>query len=164
MRKSNIFWGLLLIIIGSVALLGKFYNFEFISWYRLWPLFVLLPGLAFELGYFSTGRNPGLLVPGGILTTIGLLFLFETYTNWSLAGYTWPIYPLSVAIGLFQLYLFGGREKGLLVPVFILGGVSLISLANIISRRIFSLSISGFILPVALVLLGVYILLRKNDR
>jgi hypothetical protein len=162
MRRGNVFWGIVLIIIGGVALAGRFYDFDFISWYRMWPLFILIPGLAFEFGYFSTRKDAGLLVPGGILTTIGFLFIFEVFTNWSFSGFTWPVYPLSVAIGLFQLYVFGGRERSLLIPVFIIGGFSIISLTNMIALRVFSMSISGLIFPAALIVFGVYLLIKHK--
>jgi hypothetical protein len=162
MRRGNIFWGITLIFIGGITLAGRFYDFDFISWSRMWPLFVLIPGLAFELGYFTTRRDAGLLVPGGILTTIGLLFVFETLTGWSFSWLTWPIYPLAVAIGLFQLYIFGGKERGLLIPVFILGGFSIVSLSNMIVRRMFSFNISGLFFPAALIVLGVYLLVKHK--
>jgi len=37
----------------------------------------------------------------------------------------WPIFPIGVAIGLFQLYIFGKREKELLIPIGILSGLSI---------------------------------------
>ncbi len=64
---------------------------------------MLVPGLSFEVAYFTNRKGPGMLVPGGLLTTLGLLFLFEEITRWQFSAYTWPIYTLAVAIGLFQL-------------------------------------------------------------
>ncbi len=137
MEKKESTVGIILIIIGAIVLVDRIFNLKFLSMSNFWPLFVLIPGLLFEVSYFVTRRDPGILVPGGILTTIGLLFFFETFTGWQFARDTWPIYPLSVAIGLFQLYLFGYRQKALLIPVFILGCVSLISFVIIIMGGIF---------------------------
>ena len=39
------------------------------------------PRTYFEMNYFQTRKNPGQLVPGGILTVIGLLFCFEILTD-----------------------------------------------------------------------------------
>lgn len=117
MERKNYLWGIFLIFIGIILLADKIFNIGFFDAVNFWPIFVLIPGLIFEISYFASGRNPGLLVPGGILTTIGLLFFFEAFTNWNYSEYTWPVYPLSVSIGLFQLYLFGGRPTGLLIPV-----------------------------------------------
>ena len=91
---------------------------------RFWPaLFLLLPGLLFHYNYFSGNRrNPGVLVPGGILLVLGLVFQFNMlFGGWDI---TWPLIIFSVAFGLFELYIFGDREKGLLIPVGILGGLS----------------------------------------
>jgi hypothetical protein len=35
----------------------------------------------------------------------------------SYSGVTWPVYLLATAFGLFELWLFGGKEKALLIPV-----------------------------------------------
>ena len=42
-------------------------------------------------------------MPGGILTIIGTLFFFETFTKWNFAEYTWPVYPLAVVWKYFLL-------------------------------------------------------------
>lgn len=156
MERKNYLWGILLIIIGIVLLADRVLNIGIIDSVSIWPLFILIPGLIFELSYFTSGRNPGLLVPGGILTTIGLLFFFETFTNWNYSEYTWPVYPLSVAIGLFQLYLFDGRPSGLLIPVFILGTVSVVSFVSIV----FSVFDITLIFAVFAILAGLYILYK----
>ena len=157
------FWGILLILIGGLLIVNNLYNFEFLSIKNLWPLFLLVPGLSFELEYFTSRKNPGLLVPGGILTVLGLNFLFEIYTNFQFASYTWPIYPLAVAIALFQLYLFTHRPSGLLVPVFILGGISLFSYASLLLENSpwFSWNL---LLPVLLIVFGIYILLNTSKK
>jgi hypothetical protein len=141
-------------------------NIGFLSISNLWPLFILVPGLLFESSFFASRRDPGVLVPGGILTTIGLLFLFETFTGWRFSEYTWPVYPLSVAIGLFQLYLYTGRNPALLIPVFILGGVSSIAFLSMVLSAVLGALPSwfsfGLIVPVCLIVLGIYIMLRKR--
>jgi hypothetical protein len=157
MGRKNYLWGILLIALGVLLLLDRVFNFRILSAENLWPIFVLITGLIFEIGYFSTGRNPGLLVPGGIITTIGLLFFFESFTDWNFSEYTWPIYPLAVAIGLFQLYLFSGRPSGLLIPVTILSAVSVISFTAIVTS-VFDLTL---IFAVLAIILGLYILYKS---
>ena len=163
MKSKNAFWGILLILIGGFLIFNNFYNFQFLSIGYLWPLFLLIPGLSFEIEYFTSRKNPGLLVPGGILTVLGANFLFETYTSFQFAAYTWPIYPLAVAIGLFQLYLFSHRPSGLLIPVFILGGISLTSYASMLFENSpwFSWNL---MLPVLLIVLGIYMLLNISKK
>lgn len=164
MQKRGLTSGIILIIIGIILLLNKVFNLNFFSMSNFWPLFILIPGLVFEASYFLTKRNPGLLVPGGILTTLGLLFFFETFTNWQFAAHTWPIYPLAVAIGLFQLYLFGYQQKGLLIPVFILGGISLISFAIMIMNDFFWWINGSLLVPALFILIGIIVLFKSFSK
>lgn len=159
MSKSNQTLGLIFILLGIVGILGYFFDFHLFSMAKLWPLFLLIPGLAFEVAYFSTKSNAGLLVPGGILITLGSVFLFNTYTNWHFAGCTWPFYVLAPAVGLFQLYLFGGRNSGLLIPVLILTLVAGFGFLNSIGFWISS----SLIWPIILIGLGLVLLFGKNN-
>jgi len=81
MKKNNALGGFVLVVVGALMLANNLGNWNLFSMDWLWPMFILIPGLVFELGYFSNRSNPGLLVPGGILTTLGLLFLFEILTK-----------------------------------------------------------------------------------
>ena len=155
MKKINYLFGLFLLIIGVLLILANFGAIE-IAWDNLWPLFLLIPGIFFELSYFIYRKDAGLLVPGGILITYGLLFSINVIFGWHLMDNLWPIFPLGVAIGLFQLYLFGGREKGLLIPVGILGAVSLFFLINNLIYVDFRL-LAGILL----VLIGIWIIFKK---
>ena len=156
MKKINYLFGLLLLFIGVLLILANFGEIE-IVWENLWPLFLLIPGILFELSYFIYRKDAGLLVPGGILITYGLLFLVNAIYGWHLMDNLWPIFPLGVAIGLFQLYLFGGREKGLLIPVGILGAVSLFFLINNLLYVDFRL-LAGILL----VLIGIWVIFKKT--
>ena len=155
MKKINYLFGLFLLFIGVLLILANFGVIE-ISWNNLWPLFLLIAGIFFELSYFISQKDAGLLVPGGILITYGLLFLVNVNYGWHLMENLWPIFPLGVAIGLFQLYLFGGQEKGLLIPVGILGAVSLFFLINNLLYVDFRL-LAGILL----VLIGIWVIIKK---
>lgn len=127
MRKSNSALGGLLVLIGGLLLAARFlFNKPMFSLGPddFWPMIILLVGVGFELAYYITMKAPGLLVPGGILTTYSLLFFFETATNWSFAEYTWPVYLLGISVGLFQLFMHTGRPKGLLIGICIITGIA----------------------------------------
>jgi len=156
MKKINYLFGLFLLCIGVLLILANFGVIE-IVWDNLWPLFLLIPGILFELSYFIYQKDAGLLVPGGILITYGLLFLFNVMYGWHLMEDLWPIFPLGVAIGLFQLFLFGGREKGLLIPVGILGAISLFFLINNLLFVDFRL-LAGILL----VVIGIWVIFKKS--
>ncbi|MDX8360399.1 LiaI-LiaF-like domain-containing protein [Cytobacillus sp. IB215316] len=160
---SRITSGLLLIIIGIFFLLDTFdviNNF----WVTLWPLTLVIVGLGFHIGFFAGGAkrsSAGVLVPGGILLVIGSVMLFHTTFGWGYAVNTWPIYLLAVALGLFELWLFGGRENGLLIPVSILSFLGIFFFID----NLLPISIFEF-WPVVLIIIGLGMLFstKKNKN
>lgn len=164
MRKSNCILGLILILLGGMLLSSDFLNFNIFSPMLFLPILILGIGLSFEAWYFANRKAPGLLVPGGILTTIGMLFFFEVITNWRFAAYTWPIYILAVVIGLFQLYLFSGRPKGLLIPIFILLSVAVAFISMNILIVFNSWINLKLIISIALMAFGLIIITRKTSE
>lgn len=160
MKLNKMAIGIILIMLGLLMLLRPAFYINIFNMEHFWPVFVLLTGLIFEASFFVNKTNPGLLVPGGIITTIGGLFFFETFTNWNFSAYTWPVYILAVAIGLYQLYLFGGKEKALLIPVGILTTVALVSFAFIVFGNILIWLNSSIIWAILFILLGVFILMK----
>ncbi len=160
MNKNYSLVGTLLIGVGALLLVLKTLfgiNFLDLNTGDFWVFIVLLIGLTFEFSFFLTGRKPGLLIPGGIITTIGLLFMFEVATNWYFAEYTWPVYILSVAVGLFQMYLFSNREKGLLIASLIIAGISAFFFACMFLNTILTFIRPSLFIPVALIAAGIAI-------
>lgn len=161
MRNRNSFVGAILVVLGILVVLLKsvfgIKVFEFNTG-DLWVFIVLILGLSFELGYFLFGKNSGLLIPGGIITTIGFLFMFEVSTNWHFSAYTWPIYIFSVAVGLFQMYIFSRREKGLLIASSILAGISaFFEIIMLLNKVAFYINHS-LVFPVILIIAGVVLI------
>ena len=156
-------WGIFFILLGCLLVADRFFNLDLFNAERFWPIFVLIPGLIFEISYFITRKAPGVLVPGGILTVLGILFYFESFTDWRFAEYTWPIYLLAVAIGLFQLYLFSGRNKGLLIPIFILTTIAAISFVCMFLNLASQMYNSGIILGVIFIVLGIFALYKGSS-
>ena len=160
MRSEKSLAGIILIILGLILLmLQGVFGFKILNFepHDSWVFIVLLLGISFEFAFFISGKNPGLLVPGGIITTIGLLFLFEVTTDWSFAEYTWPIYIFSVAVGLFQLYMFGGKERGLLIASGIVALVAGIMMAFCLIGALSDIISIGTLIPIALIAGGVAI-------
>lgn len=156
MRDKKWLIGVSLVALGLFLLLGDINLFQF-GWGQLWPVFILLPGLAFELGYFANRRNPGLLVPGGILLTYTALFTFCGIFGYHLMEYLWPVFILGPAIGLFQLYWFGNREKPLMWVSLGLATVAL----TFISITSFSIGMK-YLLPAALIIGGAVMITDKT--
>jgi hypothetical protein len=130
-----------------------------------WPtLFVIPLGLFFHWLYFSMiGRGIGLLVPGGILLTAGIVSqIAMLFGNWSTM---WPGFILAVAVGLFELYWFGGRNKWLLIPINILTVISLLFFSVMsIGTVLNSLSFVQPFVAIVLIMGGAWIIVGRKKR
>jgi hypothetical protein len=67
-----------------------FFFCSIFGWYwirELWPFYLVGPGAGFILMYYFGKKETGLLVPGAVLTSLGVIFLLST-TDY---GYLWPL-------------------------------------------------------------------------
>lgn len=139
--KGNKLAGLLLIVFGVLYLGLQVLDqmgivlFEF---WDFWPLTIIGIGVIFEMLYFARKKSFGFLIPGGILTTIGLLHMFETLTNWHFAAYTWPFYTFAVFVGFFQVYMFTKQRWAMIVSLI------LFSVFTFLAMIAFSILLGGF--------------------
>lgn len=155
--------GLTLMTVGISLLLQQMEIYDF-GWGQIWPLFVLGIGTAFEVSFFTnpmrSKANVSLLIPGGILTTIGLLFQVLVLTNYAYLIQLWPIFILSIAIGLFQFYFFGDKNVWILIPVVVLGsGGGIFLVKNLVNPRTF-----GYFLAVLFIAAGSYVWLNIGRK
>lgn len=171
MKKTNKVLGVILVVLGVLFLLKNFNIFDpwgHISIWtiigKLWPsLFLILPGLMFHSSYFSGNRsNPGVLVPGGIFLVLGITFQINMlFGGW---GFMWPLYIFAVAFGLFELYIFGSRERGLLIPIGILTGLSVLFFISFSLNMIVDFNTKPYAVPVVLILIGLALVLGGKGR
>ncbi|GIQ67990.1 hypothetical protein DUZ99_05255 [Xylanibacillus composti] len=156
MRNRQYSVGLLIILLGIVILLGKTGVFSFAIG-MLWPLFVLVPGLLFHFFYFSRMMPSGVLIPGGILVTVSILFFICNFFGWHHMAWLWPGFILAVAIGLYEFYLFDNEHpKGVLTAAIILGVLAAVFFTFTV------LFTSGiYFVAVALILVGAFMMFRR---
>jgi hypothetical protein len=85
-----------LVALGTLFLLEQFFDFQLGQW--LWPLFIIIPGLLFFVGMLLGGKSAGpLAIPGSIVTTVGLLLLYQnTFNHFESWAYTWALMPVAV--------------------------------------------------------------------
>ena len=157
---GKIGWGATLIIIGAFLILS---NLGIVPKFgRLigifWPMIIIFGALMFHVGYYTNRKNVGLLVPGGILLTVGVVC--QSAMLWDIWGFMWPGFILAPAVGLFELYLFGKQSKGLLIPVGILTGLSLIFFSMTFNTLG---TMARYIIPAMLIFIGV-VVLTKDKR
>ena len=172
-NKTNRIIGIVFVIVGALFLLKNldimkpFFDIFDLGYIisRFWPsLFLLFPSFLFHYGFFNGRRkDPGLLVPGGILLVLGVTFQINMlFGMWDV---TWPLNIFAVAFGLFELYYFGNREKGLLIPIFILGGLSFIFFTSFFLRVLLGYSASKVAIPLLLIAIGLYVVFSgKRNR
>lgn len=130
-----VFFGVVLVAVGVLILLGNFV--QGLSIGKLWPLFILIPVVQFiQLLWQDIKKNAGVLVPTGILTTLTVYFLWLNYTTWDNVAFTWPVFILLPAVGLFLLFAATFRFS-LLIPIFIICGVAIISWGLILQSSLF---------------------------
>lgn len=159
--------GALLILLGLFLFLnrgGEFGIGEVFAYF--WPsMFVIPLGLLFHWMYFSlTERKAvGLLIPGGILLVVGIVCQISMLFNiWE---YTWPGFIMAVAIGLFEFYWFGDRNKYLLIPINILMVLSLLFFGVYYIGAFMSKVAAQPLVAIVLIVIGIIILFaKKKDR
>lgn len=158
LNTARRFAGVLMILFGLSVLLG-FQTPRAMNPLNWWPMLLILSGLSFERGALdSDQRNPGLAVPAGVLLVWGGVLLIGSLIGWHWLSRIWPLFLAGPAVGLFQLYWLEGRKnRGILVPVWLLGGLCLFFLAP----GLFS-SLREYLVPVLLIGLGLFLLIPKH--
>ncbi len=169
-NSGTMLGGLLLIGLGLFFLLGQFLRFD--VWHYLWPLFILGLGALFFFGMVAGGKEMGALaIPGSILTTLGLLFLYQnTFNQWSSWAYAWALLaPTSVGIGLMIFARWSDRPE-LRQPGWwlMVVGLSMFLFMGVFFELF--IGIGGFaspgrvFWPLLLILGGVFLLLGRSSR
>jgi hypothetical protein len=152
-RKRQIMPGLILIIVGLIFLLENFEIIEF-DWGKVWTWMLILIGVAFWFGFLSDRRKIGLIMPGTVLLTIGIIFNLHVNFRWADMDNLWPFFILAPAFGFFAMYLLGKRDRGLLVPAMVL---------TIIGTVFLMTTIPGLIFVVAILLIGAGVMIIMSS-
>jgi hypothetical protein len=156
--------GPILVLVGLMMLFGAWGGGPGAVIGRLWPvLFVLPVGILFHAAFVLGWRMPGLLVPGGVLVTVAIVSQIATlFDAWHVM---WPGFILAPAVGLAELYLFGGRHPALLIPVAILACVSLSFFLVMLAGRLPALPAAAKpAVAVAIIAAGAWLLAGKKRR
>jgi len=121
-RSLSLIFGLALVAIGGLSLLGN--TLMAMQAWRLWPLTVIIAGIALTLpGFFGLKRRGfgSFFIPGiPLLTTGGILMFASLFDRWNVWELAWPLEVLGVALG-FALAAIFMRVAGLAIPAMIIG-------------------------------------------
>jgi hypothetical protein len=160
--------GALLIGIGVLALFGQlFRGFDF--WSTFWPFIIIGFGSLFFVGMLAGGKSAAALaIPGSIITVTGLMLFFQNLTgHWESWSYGWTVMLIAVGLGIFIMGAWSQeeprRQAGLRVMQI---GFVLFILFGAFFEMLFSPSLpfglSKVIFPVALILLGAYLVIARS--
>src|SRR5713226_613134 len=166
---SSIAFGVVLVVLGLFALVVQFTGFDA---GESWPLFVVIPGLTLlVVGCISLGT--GALVPGAILTVIGLILAYQSSTgDWPSWAFASPLVaPAAVGPGL-SLQAIRNRDSHLVRPGRVLMFVAAIifMIGFVIFATIFRISDMDYgwfgkaALPALLIVVGLVLLARSIQR
>jgi len=121
-RSLSLIFGLTLVAIGGLSLLGN--TLLTMQAWRLWPLTVIIAGIALTLpGFFGLKRRGfgSFFIPGiPVLTTGGILLFASLFDRWNIWALAWPLEVLGLAVG-FALAAIFMRVAGLAIPATIIG-------------------------------------------
>ena len=155
-----------LIVVGVIFFIGQWLDIDWGA--ATWPFYVIAPGLAM-LAFGLTQRNgSGLAIAGSIVTMVGLVLLYQNATDrWESWAYAWSLVgPGGSGLGML---LYGARAGNrrmardgfwqilTAIGLFLAGFVFFEGIIGISGRR---LPIPDWILPAAVIAIGVIVLIR----
>lgn len=165
-RRGTVLLGLALVLLGGLALAGRFMNVDLLS--LGWPIFVLAPGIVlFAAGVAVGGKaGLGLAIPGGIVSMVGVVLTFQSATGlWGTWAYAWALVApggIGLAFVLYGLLTGQGDIARGGVPI-LLTGIGLFIGFGLFFEGVLDLTgedgVPELLLAGALVALGVVVVL-----
>lgn len=167
-QVTNVIMGIVLVGLGLLFLLAQFLRIN--PWTLGWPFFVIIPGLMFFAGMVASGkgREGGLAIPGSIITTVGLILLYQNLLNaWSTWAYVWAlIYPTSIGIGRIIMGLWEERPREVREGrQMVVIGLIIFVAATVFFEVIIGIGgrgMSSILWSLILIGIGIYLLIRRG--
>ncbi len=159
---SRSVFGAILVLIGAAVIFNRV-AFSLSPFHLLWPMWLLVPGLALQVAFFVRPRpnRSNMLMPAGILTVLGIVFFLERIPVLDRLV-TWPQVMLAPAAGFLEMYFFGHREFRYFVS-----GAVLVIIAVVAYVNLFLMLNGALLIGAAFVIIGLYVILRpvlKSER
>lgn len=162
-----------LLFLGVVLLLGRLLRIPFGEY--LWPFIFIVPGILVFFTAISTesSSGEGLSILGGILTTLGLVFLLQTVTGfWATWAYVWALVaPTSVGVSQMIYGMAKDRDsisesgRRLATLGLFMFAIGFVFFELIIGISGFGLASFGLpVFPMMLIFIGLIILVRSLAR
>jgi drug/metabolite transporter (DMT)-like permease len=164
-NTGSLIAGAALIVFGLLALAGQlFEGFNF--WGVIWPFFIIGVGVLFFVGMYTGGKPAaGLAIPGSIFTFVGVMLFLQNLTDhWESWSYGWTVILMAVGVGIYIMGRYtenlGQRESG--ARLIKIGAILFIVFGGFFEMIFNSFAFSKFLFPVALILLGMYLIFRRS--
>lgn len=151
----------ILIGLGLILLAANLLNIDV---GRIWPIIFFVIGVGFYLPALllpdARAGLAALFIPGTIMNGLGLIFFYNTLTgDWRSWAYLWTLIPGLVGVGLILAAWIGRWEGGTARTGL---GLALGSaFAFGLMAALFGNQLMGTLWPVALILVGAWLLLRS---
>jgi hypothetical protein len=173
-QQQKQFIGAAMLIAGVVFFFLAISGINFLA--VLWPLFVIVPGLAFFIPCLKGGDMSAFSIPGGLIAGTGVILFYQNLTgHWESWAYIWTLY--GVILGMCFQYM--GRsmknaknaaERQDAHELYEVGGyfitfslVAFLGLASLFELAIFeNRSIFAIVLLPAILIFGVLWLLSQS--
>jgi hypothetical protein len=158
--------GAALIVLGLIFFAGQQLNIDIGK--TAWPFYVIVPGLAMATLGLTQRRGSGLTIAGSVVTIVGLVLLYQNATDrFESWAYAWALVgPGGTGIGKLLYGTRSGDRKmardGFWTTVTAIGifAVGLVFFEGIIGISGEPLPLPNWVLPVAVIVIGVLVLLR----
>ena len=161
--------GLVLVALGVFFLVAQYLDVN--VWGFAWPFIIIIPGLLFFAAMLGGGPALGVLaIPGSIITTIGLILLYQsTFNHFESWAYTWALIPTAAGIGFIidgrrqrdPMRVAGGeRIVKIGLTLFLIGFVFFELVLNI--SGLFGWTLGGIVGPLLLIAGGIYLFFRRS--
>jgi hypothetical protein len=163
---STIAMGLVLVLVGAVLFAGQVagIGIEDVGW----PFFVIAAGVAVLLIGLIVANERGMVIGGTIATTVGLVLFYQDQTGrWESWAYAWALVgPAASGLGLALWGLRSGSGSDVRNGTWgLLGGLAIFAVGFLFFEGVIGiggarLALPAWLLPVAVIGIGMLVLLR----
>lgn len=165
-NAGTLIGGAILISLGLLALVSEIFG-RLNFWGTFWPFIIIGIGGLFFAGMVLGGKGTApLAIPGTIIAGIGLMLFLQNLTSrFESWAYGWTVIVFLVGLGIYIMGVWSGdpgpRRGG--AGVMRVGIVLFIIFGAFFEGLIFrSFGFSGYIFPIALILLGLYLVFKRS--
>jgi len=164
--RSALVLGALLIGAGILLFAGQLLDFDIMA--LGWPLIIVGIGVALLLLGLTVSAEQGMVVGGTVVTTVGLVLLFQDQTGrWESWAYAWALVgPAASGLGMLMWGLRSANATDIRNGTWgLLGGLALFAIGFLFFEGMIGISgerlpIAEWVLPAAVIGIGVVILAR----